>query len=893
MVKAIGSGLPDSVKRLFLPVNLLYGAIAAAIVIVLSVISLRNYLFFHGIVEIAGIAVLFSIFIIIWNTRRVVPDAFFLIIGISFLFIGGIDLVHTLTFRGMTIIPGDSTNISTQLWIAARYFQSITFIIATFFIGRSLTTDRNHDVLIILTACTTACIIIFASIFVWPVFPSVFVEGSGLTQFKIISEYLISLILAATIIILYRKRKHFDPVVWQLLIAAQAFLILGELAFTCYVNVYGFMNLLGHLFRFLSVYFFYRAFVVTSLVRPYDLLLLKIRIEENELRERYKELTCMVHVSALMEQAEASLPQILEKTVHLIPPAMQYPDSAQACIELEGQTFSAADPVKPPWTLSREIRVNGNPVGRLAVWYREERPADHEGPFTLEERNLINMIAERIGNYIERTRARETLRESERRYRSFVQSFQGIAYLSTADWTPVFFHGAVEEITGYTERDFVTGSPRWDQVIRPSDLAEIRKRDNEKLLNVPGCTLQREYRIIRKDGEERWVSDFIQNWMDERGILLLSGVLIDITGRKRVEEALENSRALLATTQRLSKMGGWEWDVVRQTMTWTDETYRIHGFLPVDLTGGSTDHIQRSLACYDPGDRPAVEAAFRACAENGIPYDMEVPFSPVGGSRIWVRTMAQPVLLDGRIVKVVGNIMDITGRKQAEEALRSANRKLNLLSGITRHDIKNQLTILSGFLEISRQSLSDPAATAAFIAKAENAAAAINRQISFTKDYENLGVKSAVWQDVSTLVKTAIAALPMRNITVDIQCAGLEVFADPLLEKVFYNLIDNSLHYGGEKMTAIRVHAREQHGNLRIIYTDDGAGISADDKPQLFTKGFGKHTGLGLFLSREILSITGITITENGEPGDGARFEMTVPKGMYRFAAGNPAGTRA
>jgi signal transduction histidine kinase len=110
------------------------------------------------------------------------------------------------------------------------------------------------------------------------------------------------------------------------------------------------------------------------------------------------------------------------------------------------------------------------------------------------------------------------------------------------------------------------------------------------------------------------------------------------------------------------------------------------------------------------------------------------------------------------------------------------------------------------------------------------------------------------------------------------------VFADPLLEKVFYNLIDNSLHYGGEKMTTIRVTVSGGSEPLRIMYDDDGAGVSADDKKQLFTKGFGKHTGLGLFLSREILSITGISITETGEPGKGARFEITVPEGVYRFA---------
>lgn len=100
---------------------------------------------------------------------------------------------------------------------------------------------------------------------------------------------------------------------------------------------------------------------------------------------------------------------------------------------------------------------------------------------------------------------------------------------------------------------------------------------------------------------------------------------------------------------------------------------------------------------------------------------------------------------------------------------------------------------------------------------------------------------------------------------------------------MFYNLIDNALRYGGEQMTAIRVTNHDDNGNLAVVLEDDGYGVSAEDKKQLFTKGFGKHTGLGLFLSREFLSITGITISENGEPGKGARFEIVVPKGAYRF----------
>ena len=111
----------------------------------------------------------------------------------------------------------------------------------------------------------------------------------------------------------------------------------------------------------------------------------------------------------------------------------------------------------------------------------------------------------------------------------------------------------------------------------------------------------------------------------------------------------------------------------------------------------------------------------------------------------------------------------------------------------------------------------------------------------------------------------------------------VEMYADPLLQKVFYNLIDNALRYGGGKMTYIRISSHPDQENQIIVVEDDGEGISKEDKTKLFSKGFGKHTGLGLFLSREILSITGLSITENGEFGKGARFEITVPKGMFRI----------
>ncbi|MDW5564213.1 MAG: PAS domain S-box protein [Methanomassiliicoccus sp.] len=240
----------------------------------------------------------------------------------------------------------------------------------------------------------------------------------------------------------------------------------------------------------------------------------------------------------------------------------------------------------------------------------------------------------------------------------------------------------------------------------------------------------------------------------------------------------------------------------------------------------------------------------------------------------------------GEVEGIIGVFFDVTELRRAEAASRIANQKLNLLSGITRHDIKNQLTALDGYIQISMSKLRDVERLKEIIAKEMKISDSISRQIDFTKDYEELGVRSPIWQNVARLAMNAADSLPMNDVILDVRCPDVEIFADPLVGKVFTNLIDNSLRYGGKKMAAIRIFIENKEGDLSIIYEDDGEGICPDDQKKMFTKGFGKHTGLGLFLSREILSITGIMITENGTQGKGARFEILVPRGGWRHTDG-------
>ena len=225
---------------------------------------------------------------------------------------------------------------------------------------------------------------------------------------------------------------------------------------------------------------------------------------------------------------------------------------------------------------------------------------------------------------------------------------------------------------------------------------------------------------------------------------------------------------------------------------------------------------------------------------------------------------------------------EIGERKGVEHALLSANRRLQLLNDITRHDIINSLTGLFLLLNRSQSKAAQDPGLLAEVQKEKEIADLIHRQIVFTRDYQEIGLRKPEWQNVEDIITKAWIGHKIGPVRIDVQIHGLEIFADLLLEKVFYNLIDNASRYGGPAMTTIRFTMHREGDSLVILCEDDGLGISDEVRKNLFRRGYGKHTGYGLFLIREILAISGLTITENSRPGSGARFEILVPKGLYR-----------
>jgi CheY-like chemotaxis protein len=223
---------------------------------------------------------------------------------------------------------------------------------------------------------------------------------------------------------------------------------------------------------------------------------------------------------------------------------------------------------------------------------------------------------------------------------------------------------------------------------------------------------------------------------------------------------------------------------------------------------------------------------------------------------------------------------EISERKRVELSLSQANKKINLLSSITRHDMKNTMMALLSYNELAR--MDEPEQKFQDYLERENSLLSrLSAQIEFTRLYEELGVKGAVWVDLGRLITEQGRTFTTVSISSGPDLKYYEIFVDPLIEKIFYNLFDNAIRHG-EHVTNILIDTCEKNDNLEIYIKDDGAGVADVDKEKIFGRGYGKNTGLGLFLVREILSITGISIIEDGRQGKGACFVLTVPKANFR-----------
>jgi len=501
---------------------------------------------------------------------------------------------------------------------------------------------------------------------------------------------------------------------------------------------------------------------------------------------------------------------------------------------------------------------------------------------------LRNMIEQAVS----RKRAELALRRSEQRLSDIINFLPDATFAIDREGRVIAWNHSIEEMTGVPARD-ILGKGNYEYSIpfygeRRPILIDLIFESSEEIakryygvVHKKGDLLIGETDLPRLAGQKAILWGKASPLYDHEGKIIGAIESIrDVTERRRIEEALRESEA------RYKGIVESQEDLIARFLP--DGTYIFVNPAFCRYYEISNDEIlgSRFRPRIPPGDVPLVRKHFASLTrENPTGYIQHRVILP-GGEVRWQSWTDQAIFDEkGEIREYQSVGRDITDMVQAEEALQMANRKLSLLSRITRHDILNQVTALLLYLDMAREQADSPL-LAEFIDKMKRVGHNIERQVAFTKEYEDIGVHAPVWQDMEKVLRDAIHAFDLSAVSIECKVRDLEVYADPLLERVFYNLVDNALKHGGG-ISRVTIGTTMSSYGLILSFEDNGTGIPYEEKEKIFEKGYGKGSGFGLFLAREILDITGISIIETGEPGAGARFEVFLPRGTFRVAKRN------
>ena len=461
----------------------------------------------------------------------------------------------------------------------------------------------------------------------------------------------------------------------------------------------------------------------------------------------------------------------------------------------------------------------------------------------------------------------------ENRYRKLYESMMdAFVHVDMAGWIKEY-NPAFREMLGYSDEELSKFTYR---DITPGKWHEPEERILKEQVLLLGYSEVYEKEFRRKDGTIFPVELHTFLLRDDTGQPAGLGTIVrDITGRKRAEEALRESEAKYRTLVENIPEKIFVKNTSLAYVSCNEHYARDLGITPESIAGKTDfDFYPRDLAeKYRADDRAVMESGeIRAIEERYV----------VDGKEFLVSTIKTPLRNDaGNVSGILGIFHDITERKMAQDALDRATKKLGLLNSITFSDIQNAIFSLAGYFELEKTG--EPGERLQqYLDKEIEIIRTITESLKFAKNYQNLGLKPPAWQNVGEAFLFGISHLDISDISRKLSVEGLEIYADPLLENVFFTLAENILLHG-KTATEISFRYQESEEGLTLFFEDNGEGIHPDLKEKIFDRRNEERKGMGLFLVREILSVTGITIRETGEPGKGARFEISVPKGAYRF----------
>ncbi|HVP15960.1 MAG TPA: PAS domain S-box protein [candidate division Zixibacteria bacterium] len=487
----------------------------------------------------------------------------------------------------------------------------------------------------------------------------------------------------------------------------------------------------------------------------------------------------------------------------------------------------------------------------------------------LRGRKILQGIFRNISEHRE---ALEELKESEERFRELFESIQDpVGIFVGREGRLIDYNTAYKKSSGYTDEE-LKGKVFLD-FVHPDDHAMVLEKYRTKY-SEEKLPLVYEIRGMNKKGEVNPLEISVSTYKRKGRVIGIEVIHRDITDRKKAERAIlenqENFKALFAGNPEAAVHVGPDFSILDVNPRFQ----MLFGYKLDEIKGRNLNDV------VVPKDK-IDEAQMLDCRAE---QDKHVSHATVrrkkDGSLVPVFVSAASITVGGRFLGYVAVYKDISELKNTQKKLEIMNEKLRVTGGLTRHDVRNKLSAIKGNAYLLKKQLAGDGSALDKLKDMDAAVEQAVRIFDFAKTYEMLGVEELVYVGLEKTVDEAISLFSgLKGVTVTNDCVGLSVLADSLLRQLFYDLIDNSLKYG-EKITQIRIRYEKTPDNqLKLIYEDDGMGISEDARQKLFTEGFttGKGSGYGLYLIKKMVEVYGWTIQETGEPSKGARFIMTIP----------------
>ena len=884
--------------------------------------SIHSYLLFHNFAELFSIIIVGALFVVSWNTRTYTDAPELVYLGIAYLFIGLLDLLHTLSYKGMNIFT-DYAFYANQFWIGARYLQSFTLLLFAGLAGRIKRVSYPAAFL----GYGALAALLTLSILTWKIFPICFVQtaadGRGYqTAFKIVSEYVVCGIFLAAALLLRRQRQTFAPAVSRLLFWSILATIGSELCFTLYISNYGFSNQIGHDLKIAAFYLVYRAIIATGLRQPVNLLFRNLQAQEELMRQerdrvrQYLDIAGVIlvvldrgqQVCVINAKGCAVLGWQAEELIGrnwfdaFVPDADR--ERARAAFY---QLMAGA--VAPVAYFENAILTRSG-AERLIAWHN----------------TLLQDAAGRITGTLssgeditERKRAAEALRESEKKFYSAFHFNPMVMSLSTLidgrflDVNDEFLNMAErprDEVIGHTSLEIQAwGSPaQREQIIS-------RLREHGTVRDV-------EVTVRAKSGKRHevlWSAEHLV--MNGEACLLAAAV--DITERKQAEEEINRTKAHLAAFVKNTPAAVAMFDTNLHYIAYSQKWLQDYNLGEQDLTGRHHYDVFPEIR-----QMPFWMDVHNRCLAGETIQQEEDSFNRTDGRKHWLFWEVKPWFNEnGAIGGIIMITMDITARKQAEDALRAAHAELleknialheanaskDKFFSIIAHDLRSPFNGLLGYIDLMDRQSGDLSVNKLkdYLAKLKLSANALYALL------ENLLAWARLQRGLVEYRPEVIALAPLVNEIVGLFAANagqkaitltqaipaaVMVSADSaMLNTILRNLLSNALKFtpaGGRITLAARLAAPD----VEIAVTDTGCGMTPEVLAQLFridshhtTKGTAGETGtgLGLLLCHDLVRKHGGRLWGESAVGVGTTFRFTLPLASTTAAPEPPAASAA